>query len=220
MRMGGFLDSHPDLRFRLLAMGRYKEGRYEDALVYFKRSGRYADKLSQGMVAEMLWQGQGVPRDRALAYAWMDLAAERGYRRLLLLRERYWAELNEAERARALEEGRGIYAEYGDDVAQRRIATVLRRASKRMTGSRLGASAGTRNLQVWIPGPGAVAGTGAGDTNLYIVSGASFYEPKFWEPEQYQAWHDTMWKWSEEQVGRVEVGELENADAPSEGDIE
>lgn len=157
-----------------------------------------------------------MPRDRARAYAWMDLAAERGYRRLVLLRERYWAELTEAERARALEEGLAIYADYGDDVAQRRIATVLRRASKRMTGSRLGASAGTSNLQIWVPGPGAVAGTNASDTNMHIISGASFYKPEFWEPERYQDWHDRKWEWLEERAGRVEVGELENADAQLE----
>src|SRR3546814_9279963 len=70
------------------------------------------------MVAEMLWNGDGVERDRALAYAWMDLAAERGYAGFLGLRERYWSALDEAGRARALEAGQEVYAHYGDAAAR------------------------------------------------------------------------------------------------------
>src|SRR3546814_17375883 len=68
---------------------------------------------SQGMVAEMLWNGDGVERDRALADAWMDLAAERGYAGFHGLRERYWSALDEAGRARALEAGQEVYAHSG-----------------------------------------------------------------------------------------------------------
>ncbi len=42
----------------------------------------------QALMAEMLWQGShDPPQDRAAAYAWMDLAAERGYPELLRQRE-------------------------------------------------------------------------------------------------------------------------------------
>ena len=68
-----------DLRFRLHGLEEFKAGRHEDAFKFFQRASFYADKPSQGMVAEMLWNGQGVAKDPALAYAWMDLAAERGY---------------------------------------------------------------------------------------------------------------------------------------------
>lgn len=46
------------------------------------------------------------------------------------------------------------------------------------------------------------------DLRFRLLGGA-----RFWEPEQYQAWHDTMWEWSVWQAGRVTVGELEIPDA-------
>lgn len=211
--MAGFLDSHPDLRFRLLGLRHLQEGQHERARMFFHRAGRYADKMSLGMVAEMLWNGQGQAADRALAYAWMDVAAERGYRLFAVQRERYWSELDEAQRTRALQVGQDLLSEYGDAAAQPRIAAALRRAVKKVTGSRAGSTAG-RNLEIWIPGPsGTAVGDGQSTDNFFIISGASFYEPQFWDPEQYQVWHDTMWEWSESQAGRVTVGDLEIPDA-------
>ena len=138
MLSAGFLSAHPDLRYRLLGMEEFKQGRYEDALKFFQRAAFYADKPSQGMVGEMLWNGQGAPKDVALAYTWMDLAAERGYAGFLGLRERYWNALNETERQRAVQEGAAVYAKYGDAAAQPRIATTLRRERGEITGSRTG----------------------------------------------------------------------------------
>src|SRR3546814_8772491 len=134
MVTAGFLNSHPDLRYRLLGMEAMREDRHGDAFKFFRLSADFADKPSQGMVAEMLWDGYRVERYRALAYAWMDLAAERGYAGFLGLRERYWSALDEAERARALEAGQEVYAHYGDAAAKPRIAIALRRGRREMTG--------------------------------------------------------------------------------------
>ena len=49
----------------------------------------------------------------------MDLAAERGYARLLAMREQYWQALSPEQQAQAVREGRGVYAEYGDAVPGR-----------------------------------------------------------------------------------------------------
>lgn len=190
----GFLGSHPDLRFRLLGLDEYKKRNFEDALRFFRRASYYADKPSQGMVAEMLWSGQGAEQDRALAYAWMDLAAERGYAGFLGLRERYWSGLSNAERDRALAEGQAVYAKYGDAAAQPRIATALRRERRQMTGSRTGFAG---NLQIYVPGPGG----------MQQIDGSKFYDPRYWDPKQYQAWHDSIWM--KPRIGRVHVGELE-----------
>lgn len=214
LRMGGFLDSHPDLRYRLLGMERYKSGQHEEALRFFRRASRYGDKLSQAMVAEMLWEGHGDAQNRALGYAWMDVAAERGYRLLTAKREQYWAALDESERTRALTAGRDILEEYGDTAALPRIATVLRRASKQVTGSRTGASATGRSMEIWIPGPGSRVNPNA----VHVISAASFYEPDFWDPDKYQAWHDGMWEWSESRPGRVIVGTPEEAMQPEPQD--
>src|SRR5690554_4984638 len=114
----GFLAAHPDLNNRHRGMQAYEDGRHQAALTYFRRGARYADKASQAMVAEMLWKGEGGERDPALAYAWMDLAAERGYPGFTVLRERYWAQLDQRQRQEAVARGEQVYAEYGDAVAQ------------------------------------------------------------------------------------------------------
>jgi len=193
MKSAGFLSGHPDLRYRLLGMDEYRKGKLEDAFRFFKRAAYYADKPSQGMVAEMLWTGHGTAQDKALAYAWMDLAAERGYITFLGQRERYWNALDEAERNRAVEEGQEIYARYGDAAAKPRIATVLRRARMQITGSRTGS---VGSLTIYVPGPGG----------FEQIDGSKFYDPKYWDPAQYQAWHDAVWM--NPRIGRVSVGEV------------
>ena len=190
----GFLTAHPDLRYRLLGLGEMKEGKFEDAFRFFQRAAFYADKPSQGMVAEMLWNGQGVDRNPSLAYAWMDLAAERGYAGFLGLRERYWKALTEDQRAQALVQGQEVYAKYSDAAAQPRLAIVLRREQRRMTGSRTGFAG---NVQIYIPGPGG----------FEQIDGTKFYEERYWDPKQYQAWHDSIWM--KPRVGRVSIGEME-----------
>ncbi len=131
----GFLGAHPDLRWRNAGIQAYREKDYEMALVYFRRAARYADKPSQAMIAEMYWEGRGVPQDRPIAYAWMDIAAERLYPDLVAFRERYWDALSEAERAEALERGQEILAQYGDEVAKPRLEAVLRRARRQRRAS-------------------------------------------------------------------------------------
>jgi len=190
----GFLSWHPDLRFRLLGQEALRRDRPEDAFKYFRRAAFYADKPSQGMVAEMLWNGNGVERDRALAYAWMDLAAERGYRGFLALRERYWDELDETGRARAIEVGQEVYARYGDSAAKPRIVTQLRRGRRQAVGSRTGA---TGNVQIHVAGP----------SGYERIDGSKFYAPRYWDPEQYQQWHDAIWQ--KPRIGRVTVGDVE-----------
>lgn len=196
MIAAGFLNSHPDLRFRIAGVHALGEGRTEDAFKFFMRAAYYADKPSQGMVAEMYWSGNGVPQDRALGYAWMDLAAQRGYRPFVIHRERYWEAMDEATRARAVAAGEEVYARYGDAAAQPRMATVLRRARRNVTGSRTGMSG---NLKIMIPTA----------TGMQQIDGSKFYDPTYWDPEKYQQWHDATW--TEPRTGTVIVGEVEKA---------
>ncbi|GHE42693.1 sel1 repeat family protein [Vulcaniibacterium thermophilum] len=194
----GFLTHHPDMKYRLLGMEAYREQRYEDAFRYFRRASFYADKPSQGMVAEMYWNGEGVAQDRALAYAWMDLAAERGYAGFLGLRERYWNALSAEERERALREGQAIYARFGDAAAKPRYEFQLRDGRRKMTGSRTGFN---RGVQIHIPGP-------AGGQS---IEGSKYYDERYWDAEKYWAWHDQIW--AKPRIGRVEVGEIETLPA-------
>ena len=77
----GFIKAHPDMYWHALGQRALKRNRLGEAFYDFRRSARYADKASQVAVAAMLWNGWGVAKDRPLAYAWADLAAERGYNR-------------------------------------------------------------------------------------------------------------------------------------------
>jgi hypothetical protein len=196
MSSGGFLSYHPDLRFRLLGLSAYRDGKYEQAMVYFRRAARFADKPSQGMVAEMLWKGLGTPVDRPAAYVWMDLAAERAYKVMLVQRERYWAALTEAERARALEIGDALHAEYSDGAAKPRLAQKLRQGRSQTTGSRTG---GVGNLEILIPTPGGTRS----------IDGSKFYDEKFWDTNLYLRMQDADWK--EFGEGRVDIGEIQAA---------
>ena len=124
--------------WRVRALRALKLGQVERAVDAFRMAAGYADKYSQHALSLLYWHGTDVPRDRAQAYAWSDLAAERGYRALLVVREKMWMELSEAERGRARELGPAMYARFGDAVAQPRMEWELRKARARITGSRLG----------------------------------------------------------------------------------
>ncbi|MER2176072.1 MAG: SEL1-like repeat protein [Stenotrophomonas maltophilia] len=190
-----FLASHPDLRYRKLAQEAVAGGRLEAARTYFRYGARYADKLSQAALAEMWWDGQGGEQDRALAYAWMDLAAERGTPFLLAVRERYWAALDPAERQRALREGPALYAEYGDPAAQPRLERELRGALRQVTGSRTGRVGGGMEMEVRIAG-GLRARV---DPDVY-------YRDDFWKPADYWQRQARELEHAGRGEGKIDVG--------------
>ncbi len=197
----GFLSAHPDLRWRREALHAYANKRYDEAMEYFLRSARYADKPAQAMIAEMYWKGIGVPQDRALGYAWMDLAAERFYSNFVIRREQYWETLDAAQQRQAIERGQPLLAEYGDAAAKPRMAKILRK-QRMSTGSRVGF---VGNLQI-IPFTGPDAGSGMS------IRGDEYYAPKYWRAEEYFKWQDEVWDAPGARKGKVQVGEVENAD--------
>lgn len=200
----GFLHGHPDLKHRLRGMHRYEQGRYQEALEEFMQAARWADKFAQGMVGEMHWMGTVAGADRAAAYAWMDLAAERGYPGLLAKRERYWSELDDSERERAVAIGEELYARYGDDVAKPRLARRMRSERRKLTGSRTGFVGA---LKVLVPSAG-------GWTQL---DGSQFYNPRYWDPDKYFAWQDRIGRLPPQ--GVVRVGPLLQEDDPAEQEL-
>lgn len=215
----GFLNSHLDLKHRTLGVGAYNRAEYPQALHHFMRASRYADKVSQAAVAEMYWHGLGVPADRSLAYAWMDLAAERGYPDLLARRELIWASLDEAERERAISEGEAVYAEFGDADALPRMASMLRRHRMRATGSRTGYGANTRIvIPIGTGGDSVGAGVQTEDQGMVRLDGSHYYAREFWEPGRYVQWHARHWQAQRDGAGEVNVGRLQQvpASAPEE----
>ncbi|MGT9864133.1 hypothetical protein ACSYHF_00305 [Stenotrophomonas maltophilia group sp. P373] len=172
-----FLVYHPDLRFRGLGMQARERGRHEEARNDFRNAARYGDKLSQAALADMLWNGQGGPADRALGYAWMDLAAERGTEWLVVQRERFWEALSADERERAVREGRALYAEFGDPAATPRLERELRAGSMWQTGSRAG----------WN---GAMRSQGRGDAGARVLQPEKHQLARYWDPVAYRQWQD------------------------------
>jgi len=197
-----FLDGHPDLRYRRYGMAALEAGALVDAHRHFRKAARFADKPSQGMVAEMLWEGRGVAQDRALAYAWMEIAAERDYPAFALFRELYWQEMSPEERARALSLNRPLWAEYGDAVAKPRLERRMEVARRNVTGSRVGF---VGNLAIEISTPGGSR----------RIDAETVYAERYWNARQYWAWQDEDWK--RMGSGTVDVGPVATAE-PAESE--
>jgi len=190
----------PNERYRLYASESAARGQWTDALRQFTLAARYADKYSQHRISLMYWHGVGVERDPALAYAWADLAAERMYPSFVVLREKMWLELDEAQRARALHEGAALYDQYGDAVAKPRLAAAIMRQKTQITGSRVGYTDG--RLYVQAPGPGAYS---ASDTMGGFDLAPMYYAWRL-DADRYWAVEDAIWK-----EGAVEVGPTRKA---------
>lgn len=197
-----FQQYHPDERWLQYGMNSRAQGRLEEARHYLLRAARYASKPAQAMVALMLWQGEGGITDRAQAYAWMDLAAERGYPELLAQREQFWRALSSDERARAREIGESLYATYGDAVAKHRLERELRRGRFYKTGSRTGK--GTGHVGVYRSFGDAIGsastnvasaggGSGNGSTTAHIGDMRQYWDDRYWQPKEYWAFQKQRW---------------------------
>lgn len=192
-----YLAAHPDQRFRLLGIDAQRKGRPGQARDYFRRAASYADKLSQGALAEMYWNGEGGARDPVSGYIWMDLAAERGAPSLLARREHYWSQMTQEERERAIREGLQVYAEYGDEVAKRRLERVLVSTRRQVTGSRVG----------WV-GNLSICLDPSEDSCSAVVTGEQYYADRYWKPNEYWEWQDRILL-TPRATGEVDVGPLE-----------
>ncbi|MBU8977307.1 MULTISPECIES: hypothetical protein [unclassified Lysobacter] len=186
-----FASTHPNELFRLYGSDAAAKGQWEAAMRHFVKSASYADKYSQHRISLLYWHGVGVQRDRALAYAWADLAAERMYPSFIVLREKMWLELSEDERARALREGAALYAQYGDDVAKPRQTRGIAKAKRNITGSHLG--------YVGFLTATAPVGNDMGGTDYFDLT--PMFASWRWQPKKYWAVEDAIW-----QAGSVEVG--------------
>jgi hypothetical protein len=203
----GFLAAHPDMMYRQKGVDLFHEGKPEAALKALRRAARYADKPSQAMIGEMYWNGSGTPRDRALGFAWMFLAAERNYSDFAAWRDFYWSQMDEVERGDAKRRGVAIMAEYRDRVAKPRLETLLRREERKATGSLLGYSGASQMVIVAYKNGKPVT-----------IDPETYYARKYWQPEAYWKLQDEIWTLPLK--GRVDVGDLEmvrDSQRPTDG---
>ena len=211
--------AHPDLSYRDLGVRAYKAGDKQRAVGLLLKAASYADKPAQAMLATMYWNGDGITKNRPRGYAWMDLAADRGYQDLLIQREKYWAQLSAPERHRAVSEGRQIYAKYNDKAGLGKLDQVLRRTADQATGSRTGF--GGNNLTVRLrgaaAGPALQPQQGTGPTVLggTPVRGTDYYSPMLWSAAPYAKMKDRVWEYARHETGTVEVGPLQSLPVPA-----
>lgn len=196
----------PNELARVFGLKSYQRGSYTAAADHFREAAQYADKYSQHYLSLMYWHGAGVPVDRVQAYIWADLAAERGSRKLLLIREKMWSQMAAEEQRKAQAEGLGYYARYGDESAKPRAERFMRSFARGMTGSRLG----YRNQMMEIAGA-PVNGTFVADAG---ANAGAYLAAEAVDPNQLYGMtgglkFDDYWKEQDELLdglGTVEVG--------------
>src|SRR5688572_31712101 len=190
---------HVDQYFRRRGVESYLQGRAHGAREYFRYAAKYADKTSQLSLALLHRNGEGGPKDLPLAYAWFDLAAERGYPSVLAEREAVWHALDEAGRARAVDLTTELYAQYGDAVAKPRHAKHLRRYLRKSIAS---------HPSLW-GGHIIVNDRFCGDAAGFATIGGCRYDDYFFDrrfdPRRYWAQQDALWM----PGGQVEVRPLQ-----------
>lgn len=155
----------------------YRHGRYARAMRFYKSAARWSDKIAQFQIGLMYYSGEGVEPDHPLGWAWIEMAAERGYPQYEALSERIWAQMDEDQRARAsriLEQE--LLPEYGDEATVPRTARRMKQDRQRMTGSRLGRAGNLSVCQNF--GVQTSAGAGCADAGR---NRADFYREDNWD---------------------------------------
>lgn len=216
-------EGHPDLYGEFNGMQRFAAGHYKAAMKYFLIGARFADKLSQLSIGLMYLNGRGVKQDPVAAFAWVAIAAERGYPSFLATRDALWAKLNAQQREQAKALIGKLYPEYGDATAKPRLAMRLRWARASFTGSMLGfGSSSVASLtpaqyaEAMPPGSAttAAAGQWAGTMpacGAETVDGAAItgcgnlYVAWRWDPKQYFKTRDAAW------TGTVTIGKVQQS---------
>jgi hypothetical protein len=120
----------------------YNRTDYERAFfIYRKELAPIGDKYGQYMVGFMYLTGKGVEEDRIAASAWYRLAAERGTKEFVQVRDQVLRSLDEAERAESDRQFIELRKQYSDLVL---LARAIREDYEELgdrTGSRLSAGA-------------------------------------------------------------------------------
>jgi hypothetical protein len=119
----------------------YERGKYDRAyLIYRDELALAGDKYAQYMVGFMTLQGKGVAADPVTASAWYRMAAERGTKEFVMVRDRLMAKFDDVEVSQSDRVYRELRMKYSD------LALLLRLVKRNFeqladsTGSRLGAS--------------------------------------------------------------------------------
>lgn len=184
---------HPDLFGEFAGMRHYTHHEYEAALKCFEIGARFADKLSQLSIGLMYMNGEGTPKDLVTAYAWLDLASERGYPDFVATRETLKTKLTSEQLAQAVALRATLGEKYGDGVAKHRLAVQLHQGQMQLTGSHTGYDNGVSSLRIHpdCGGPTVVVG---GQELPQAGCGGSLFAKAWWNPKLYFAARDREYK--------------------------
>lgn len=184
-------EGHPDLFGEFAGTRRLFEGKYDEALKYFKYGARFADKPSQLSIAMMYLNGRGVEKDPATACAWLTLAAERGVpAKYVMVRKQVCGSLLPVQHDRAVATLAALTPVYGDTAAQDRMKLALLGTKRNMTGSRVGS-----DVNVTVQGNSALSSscsTPALNVGGVTVprEGCGRFAPALMDPAKYFAARD------------------------------
>ena len=121
----------------------YERTDYERAFfIYSRELAPIGDKYGQYMVGFMYLTGKGVEEDRVAASAWYRLAAERGTKEFVRVRDQVLQSLDDAERAESDRLFIELRREYGDLALLVRAIREDYEKLTSMTGSRLSGGSG------------------------------------------------------------------------------
>jgi len=193
------LEHTPGARPYVQAMEDFRNGRMFSARHNFLEAAHWADKIAQYNLGVIHYQGHGVPVDRPRAWAWFDLAAERGYPQLVDMAALVWEEFDEREQAAARDIRAELAERYSDAVAIPRTARYMELEQRRMTGSRVGMIG---NLTI-ITGDGV---TRSGE-DFYRRENRDFYSVVGRETALYRRLN----------TGRVEISDIDVIDEDKDG---
>ena len=201
MRRPGFIRT---LYGMTQGMQAYAKHDYAAALKHFESGALYADKLSQLSLGLMYLNGEGVSKDPITAYAWIDLAAERGYPQFVATRSELGKAMSTDQLERAAKLRSKLAQRYADAVAKPRMAVQLHQGLMNITGSHTGFDSGVVQISEVPCGPALIMGgrvvpqIGCGGMNDFLAK-------ENWIPEKYFAARDREW------LPQVTVGPLTNA---------
>jgi TPR repeat protein len=175
----------------------YSIGRHYNAIHFYERASRYADKFGQYNVAVMHLKAEGTDFDPVRAWAWLELSAERGYPMMRQAADDLFGLLDGAQQrqAQAIYE-RELLPEYGDAVAIPRAQLRMDRDRRQSTGSRLGSPAMLGMLRV-------IDYQGDGLSR----NGAEYYDPAKWDMQRLVEYE--TWQMENLSRGQVEMGDVE-----------
>jgi TPR repeat protein len=173
-----YTGGHPDVVNEFAGMHRYAAGDYAGAMKSFLIAASYADKPSQLSIGLMYLNGQGVQKDPATAWAWISIAAERGYPQFVTTRDDLWLQLKSGQRQRAKATEQQLDAQYGDAVAQPRMLQALQQSAADTGGAKTNADASMDKFCV----------------QNKAAACADLYAKWFWDPNNYFAGRDAAWK--------------------------